>query len=137
MNIDIYEILIKLKFFPHSKYNEIDVLFTFLKTLCCIREDLVKKRMFSFGHCPNQGGGRPLPESFGHQVLIPKISQYLLKVIILVCFLVIFVMNFIDIITITLIIIMSTIIIIICTDFCHTRNTSFLTSEKGGPSCPN
>ena len=46
-------------------------------------------------------------------------------------------MNFINIITITIIIIMSTIITIICTDFSHTRNMSFLTSEKGGPSCLN
>ena len=30
-----------------------------------IRDDLPKKRMFTFGHCPNQGGGKPLPESFG------------------------------------------------------------------------
>ena len=44
-------------------------------------------------------------------------------------------MNFINIITITIIIIMSTIIIIICTDFCHMRNTLFLTSKKRGPSC--
>ena len=31
----------------------------------CLREEFPKKRMFTFGHCPNQGGGRPLPEFFG------------------------------------------------------------------------
>ena len=28
----------------------------------CLREHLHKKKMFSFGHCPNEGGGRTLPE---------------------------------------------------------------------------
>ena len=27
-----------------------------------LREHLPKKKMFSFGHCPNEGGGRTLPE---------------------------------------------------------------------------
>ena len=85
-----------------------------------IREDLPKKRMFTFRHCPNQGGGRPLPEFFGpfftvQQALI--LINFYSKVIIFVCFLVIVVINFINIITITIIIIMSTIIIIICTFF--------------------
>ena len=46
-----------------------------------IREDIPQKRMFTFRHCPNQGGEAPARKfwpSF-HQVLIPKISQYLLK----------------------------------------------------------
>ena len=93
--------------------------------------------MFTFRHCPNQGGGalacKFWPSS--HQVLIPKISQYLLKSHTISMFFGNFVI-FINIITIIIIIIMSTIIIIICTDFCPMRNTSFLTSEKGGPSCP-
>merc|ERR550525_974579 len=29
-----------------------------------LREALTKKKMFSFGHCPKRGGGRPLPEFF-------------------------------------------------------------------------
>ena len=30
-------------------------------TLCWFGEDLPKKRMFTFRHCPNQGGGGPRP----------------------------------------------------------------------------
>ena len=30
--------------------------------LISFREHLMKKKMFSFGHCPNEGGGRALPE---------------------------------------------------------------------------
>ena len=29
--------------------------------LCAIREHLPKKKMFSSGHCPNEGGGGPCP----------------------------------------------------------------------------
>ena len=30
-----------------------------------IREDLIRKSTFSFGHCPKRGGGLPMPEFFG------------------------------------------------------------------------
>jgi len=33
-----------------------------LKSILAVREDLILKKMFSFGHCPNEGGGRALPE---------------------------------------------------------------------------
>ena len=33
-----------------------------LKPCESLREHLCKKKMFSFGHCPNEGGGRTLPE---------------------------------------------------------------------------
>ena len=101
--------------------------------LVILREDLPKRRTFTFGYCPNQEGGRPLPESFGP--LFTKYQSLNLvntysKIIILVCFLVIFVINFINIITITIIIIMSTIIIIICTDFCHRAIRRFWRPNK-------
>ena len=30
-----------------------------------LREDLIRKSTFSFGHCPKRGGGLPMPEFFG------------------------------------------------------------------------
>ena len=30
-----------------------------------LREGLNEKKTFSFGHCPNDGGGLPMPECFG------------------------------------------------------------------------
>ena len=33
-----------------------------LKPCESLREHLCKKKMLSFGHCPNEGGGRTLPE---------------------------------------------------------------------------
>ena len=31
-----------------------------------VREDIGRKKTFSFGHCPNEGGGGlPMPEFFG------------------------------------------------------------------------
>jgi len=97
--------------------------------------------MFTFGHCPNQGGGGKAPARifwpFFHNVIGPEISPFLLKSHNFYMILVIFFINFINIIIITIIIIILTIIITICIFFCHTRKTSFLTSEQRGPSCPN
>ena len=30
-----------------------------------LREDIIRKNTFSFGHCPKRGGGLPMPEVFG------------------------------------------------------------------------
>ena len=30
-----------------------------------VREDIIGKSTFSFGHCPKRGGGLPMPEFFG------------------------------------------------------------------------
>ena len=49
-----------------------------------IREALLKKKMFSFGHCPKRGGGRALPKFFDpffHNVfpyILTSISCYLI-----------------------------------------------------------
>ena len=100
-----------------------------------------KKECLLSGIAQIRGGEAParhfLP-SF-HKIIGPKIGKFLLKSHNTCMFfvVVIFVINFINIIIITIIIIISTIIIIICTFFCHTRKTSFMTSEERGPSCPN
>ena len=77
--------------------------------------------MFTFGHCPNQGGGGGPCSNFlaiCSQNKALKLVNFYSNVIIFVCFLVIFIMNYINIINIiiiTIIIIISTIIIIIYT----------------------
>ena len=35
----------------------IDYFFKGIKGVCRVREGLNEKKMFSFGHCPNDGGG--------------------------------------------------------------------------------
>ena len=72
--------------------------------------------MFSFGHCPNQGGGgggealARIFWPFFYHVIVPKIGNFLPKTLYICMFLVIFV---IIIIKITIIIIIATVIIII------------------------
>ena len=90
--------------------------------------------MFSFGHCPNEGGGLPMPGFFGPpffcQVTALKMAIFYSNFTLIVCFLVIFVIIIIKITKIIIIIIIETIIIIIQNNFGHTRKTSFLTSKK-------
>ena len=50
----------------------------------CIREDINEKKTFSFGHCPNNGGGGlTMPEFFGplsiSAFLVNKKSLFLQK----------------------------------------------------------
>ena len=94
--------------------------------------------MFTFGHCPNQGGEAPARKfwpSF-HQVQIPKMSKFLVKSHNICMFFghvlhhyhqnhLYHNQNY-----------HLTIIVIVGTFFRNTRKTLFLTSEKGGPSCP-
>ena len=83
-----------------------------------IREDINGKKTFSFGHCPNDGGGLPMPEFFGpffHHVfpyILTSISCY---------FLVIFNTKIIKSIKIMITIITPIIVVIIVTWFCNTR----------------
>ena len=53
-----------------------------LQTLL-LREDINRKKTFSFGHCPNEGGGLPLPDFFGpfsrSAFLVNKKSLFLQK----------------------------------------------------------
>ena len=48
-----------------------------------LREEVNEKKTFSFGHCPNDGGGLPLPEFFGplsrSAFLVNKKSLFLQK----------------------------------------------------------
>ena len=48
-----------------------------------VREDINRKKTFSFGHCPNKGGGLPMPEFFGplfrSAFLVNKKSLFLQK----------------------------------------------------------
>ena len=93
----------------------------------------VEKKRF-FGHCPNEGGGLPMPgflAPFFYQLVVLKMAIFYSNFTVIVCFLVIFVIIIIKITTIIIIIIIATIIIIIKEIFFgHTRKTSFLTSKK-------
>ena len=92
----------------------------------------VEKKRF-FGHCPNEGGGLPMPgflAPFFYQLVVLKMAIFYSNFTVIVCFLVIFVIIIIKITKIIIIIIIETIIIIIKKDFGHTRKTSFLTSKK-------
>ena len=48
-----------------------------------LREDINEKKTFSFGHCPNEGGGLPMPKFFGpfsrSAFLVNKKSLFLQK----------------------------------------------------------
>ena len=74
--------------------------------------------MCSFGQCPNQGGGEAPARFFWpffHQVIVPKISQFILKSHIFV------------------IIIVLTTIVIIGTLFCHrAKENQFILMGGGG-----
>ena len=90
-----------------------------------LREEIINKNMFSFGHCPKRGGGFTHARIFWpffHQVKVPKIGTFLLKTNDICMF---FVIIIIKITIITIIIIIKTIIIINGIFFCHTRKTSF------------
>merc|ERR1712055_945561 len=93
-----------------------------------------QKKRFSFGHCPNDGGGvYPCPDflaPFFYQVTVLKMAIFYSNFIVIVCFLVIFVIIIIKITKIIIIIIIATIIIIKKKNFGHTRKTSFLTSKR-------
>ena len=86
-----------------------------------------QKKTFSFGRCPNKGGGvYPCPEflaPFFYQVIVLKIAFFYSNFTVIVCFLVIFVRIIIKI----TIIIIATFIMIIKFFSGHTPKTSFLT----------
>ena len=67
----------------HGK-DESQELFQWKSLSTLVREDINRKKMFSFGHCPNEGaGGLPMPEFFGPfsrtAFLVNKKSVFLQK----------------------------------------------------------
>ena len=53
-----------------------------------IREDINRKKTFSFGHCPNEGGVYPCPDfwPFFYQVIVLKIAFFYSNFTVIVCF---------------------------------------------------
>ena len=68
----------------HMGWSGVVTVLQIKKILQTLREDIRRKKTFSFGHCPNVGGGLPMLEFFGpffHHVfpyILTSISCYLI-----------------------------------------------------------